>query len=52
MAGMGAYGGAGLGQGLMAQGAGAGAQGAAGVAGVADDVALANMQKGNVLGGY
>ena len=51
MAGMGAYGGAGLGQGLMAQGAGAGAQGAAGVAGVADDVALANMQKGNVLGG-
>jgi len=30
MAGLGAYGGAGLGQGLMAQGAGAGAQGAAG----------------------
>jgi hypothetical protein len=47
MAGLGAYGGAGLGQGLMAQGA----QGAAGAAGVADDVALANMQKGNVLGG-
>lgn len=51
MAGLGAYGGAGLGQGLMAQGAGAGAQGAAGAANVADDVALANMQKGNVLGG-
>ena len=51
MAGLGAYGGAGLGQGLLAQGAGAGAQGAAGAAGVADDVALANMQKGNVLGG-
>jgi hypothetical protein len=48
MAGLGAYGGAGLGQGLMAQGA----QGAgAGAAGAIDDVALANMQKGNVLGG-
>jgi hypothetical protein len=46
MAGLGAYGGAGLGQGLMAQGA----QGAgAGAAGAIDDVA--NMQKGNVLGG-
>jgi hypothetical protein len=46
MAGLGAYGGAGLGQGLMAQGA----QGAAGAAGVADDVALANMQRGNLFG--
>jgi len=51
MAGLGAYGGAGLASGLNAMGAQAANAGASAGANLTDDVIAANMQRGNIIGG-